>query len=886
MGLDLAPLCLDWRLTMRKNYCLESFENIKNQSGGSTVYLRGWYLTKNDFPQIEVFSNGKQVAAKIDVLNRRDVLQAFPDQVHTADCGFVVRADFPDTDRDFVLKADGQQLLHLSPSEFRSSLQPQPFIFEIVLIRETEYRYRLNGFGQSPEGQNVKPELYSTRCPIEDLDVVEVQHMTSPFYFLDEDSVGFSIGFTAPDGLEGIMLKLSLNKEEKRIPLSLAFSRPEILKNNLRVMGHRQLYPLWKANGTRFLARRIFRQNLYTTVNNVKQYSWYEENTPDKKQLEKQRKETFPWNPKISLVSAAYNTNLALLDEMIQSLENQTYSNWELCLADGSTNEAVCKHIKNNYSNHPKIRYSRLNENLGISGNTNKALEMATGDYIGFIDHDDTLREDALYEVVKAVNERPYAFLYSDEDKIINNNGKLGELFFKPDFSLDYLLSTNYFNHFSVVRADIQKDVGNLRSEFDGAQDYDFVLRVVERVDPKDICHIAKPLYHWRMTNDSTALNPKSKKWAFDAGRRAIQDYLDRNHLNATATDGESFGLYHVDYQMETEPMISVIIPNMDHTDELDVLLKSIRDRIDYDNYEILVVENNSRKQETFQYYEQMEKEYPKVRLLHWDRPFNYSAINNFAFEQAKGDYILLMNNDMEVIDPDLFRVLASNASRDGIGAVGAKLLYKDGTIQHNGVLWGIDGGCHLFLAEPNKGPSYGHQRFSQRNVAAVTGACLMVSREKYAEVGGLDEKYRVAYNDVDFCLKLIKAGYSNVICPQVRMYHYESLSRGMEDTPEKLERFYGELDRLTENWIPFFPHGDPYYSPNLSLTRGFYTPRTKDEEKDYLLLQEKREARKKERAARNRAGYPSGSLTQKERTDSTERAESKAMTQENDDNG
>lgn len=834
---------------MKNSYCLESFENFSRRDGYS-IFLRGWYLTKDhDKLNIQVLSDDKPVDCRISVISRPDVVNQLNDNESTVYCGFLIKADLEKSAKDFELIINGDPILQLDEKEFRKSALENDFLYDFVLRQENATVFRLAGFAMSADGEIPDIKVVDSHGNLLDQSSERLKEYSNPFYFMDRaEEAGFDLVFARPIELKQVFLQIESGNKKLRLPLEMNFSRPDIFRYNVSLMTPSRLYPLWKANGSRFLARRLFRQGLYSVVNAQADATWYGQNTPTKEELARQKKAVFDYNPKISLVSAAYNTDLKLLRILIESLDEQSYDNWELCLADGSTNNKVRDYISKTYSDHPKIKYKKLEQNLGIAGNTNEAIALADGDFIGFIDHDDTLRRDALFETVKALNEQEYDFIYSDEDKIIDEKGELGHLFFKPDFSPDYLLSCNYINHFSVVRKSVLDKIGLLRSEFDGSQDYDFLLRMIEAVPAERIGHIAKPLYHWRMTGDSTAQDPESKRWAFDAGKRAIQDYLDRNHKNAVVSDGPVLGTYRVDYHLEEYPMVSILIPNKDHTEELEVLLRSIQKKVTYPNFEVIVVENNSTEKETFKYYEKMKKKYPWVRLLVWDKEFNYSAINNYAASEANGDVFLLMNNDMEIIDGDLIEAMTANAMRKEVGAVGIKLLYKNGRIQHDGVLWGIEGGYHLFLDEKPDGPSYGNLKTVQHNTAAVTGAALMVSRDKYFEVGGLDERYRVAYNDVDFCLKLIKAGYYNVMLPQYRMFHYESLSRGLDNTPEKARRFYSELDRLTDTWRPYFTHGDPFYNVNLSLTRGFYTPRTLEEQSDYQILFDARSKRDKER--------------------------------------
>ena len=522
--------------------------------------------------------------------------------------------------------------------------------------------------------------------------------------------------------------------------------------------------------------------------------------------------------PKISIVVPLYKTPEKYLDELVDSIRRQSYENWELCLSDGSGPDSPLDALLEKYQAMDcRIKVVRNDQPLHISENTNAALGIATGDYIAFADHDDLLAPNAMYEVAKAVNEKNAPdVMYSDEDKV-SVGGKHMHHNMKPDFNIDLLRTVNYICHLFVVKAEMIQRVGMLRPEFDGAQDYDFIFQCVEATDR--ICHIPKVLYHWRFFEGSTAENPQSKLYAFEAGRRAIEAHYERVGIRAKVLDGEYLGLYRTKYIRAYDPLVSIIIPNKDHIPDLERCMKSIDEHSTYRNYEYIIVENNSEQEETFAYYKKLEAEKPNVRVVYWDREFNYSAINNFGETFARGEYLLLLNNDIEAINDDWMEEMLGYCMRDDVGIVGARLYYDDDTIQHAGVVIGFGGiAGHCFVQQKRGYTGYCHRIICAQDYSAVTAACMMVKKSVFEEVGGLTEELAVAFNDIDFCLKVRKTGKLVVYNPYAELYHYESKSRGLEDTPEKVARFNREIAVFEKRWPEILRDGDPYYSPNLTL--------------------------------------------------------------------
>ena len=548
--------------------------------------------------------------------------------------------------------------------------------------------------------------------------------------------------------------------------------------------------------------------------------AWLARHKVDKRTLRRQKHSAFAQKPLISIVIPLYCTPLPYLKELLESVRRQSYENWQLCLADGSPDDKAKEFIEKHYGREKRIVYRKLEENGGISVNTNEAVALATGEYLMLCDHDDTLEPDALYEIVNAINDTGADVLYTDEDKVSMDGRHYFDPNFKPDFNLFRLRENNYICHIFVVKKSLTDETGLLRSEFDGAQDFDFILRCCEKA--QKITHIPKVLYHWRCHMDSTAADPSSKAYAYEAGRKAVREHYQRLGIDAKVEMTERPGWYRSHVKVQGNPLISVIIPNKDHTDDLELCLFSMTRKSTYRNYEILIVENNSEKEETFEYYRKLPDRYPKARVLTWEKEFNYSAINNFAAKEAKGEYLLFLNNDVEILTPDWMEEMLQNCQQENVAAVGAKLYYPDDTIQHAGVVLGLGGiAGHIMCRASKEDPGYFGRMISVQEISAVTAACMMVKKSDFDAVGGLDETFQVAFNDIDLCMKFRAAGKKIIFTPYAELYHYESKSRGLEDTPEKQFRFDKEVKRFQEKWAQQLEMGDPYYSPNLSVTEG-----------------------------------------------------------------
>lgn len=545
---------------------------------------------------------------------------------------------------------------------------------------------------------------------------------------------------------------------------------------------------------------------------------------PTDAERKSQEETVFEKDVTFSILVPLYNTPQKYLRQMIESVQKQTYGKWELCLADGSDESheyvgSICRELA---AQDVRIRYEKLERNMGISGNTNHCIGMAHGDYICFFDHDDILHPCALYELMQEICGNGADFIYTDEATFLKDDlTKIVTYHFKPDFSIDNLLANNYICHFTSFDAKLLKKVGLFRDKYNGSQDHDMILRLTDAAE--HIAHIPKVLYFWRSHPDSVSLDISSKEYAIKAGKNAVHDFLLSKGVEAKVESSPAFPtIYRIHYPIAGEPKVSIIIPNKDHVEDLALCLAAIHERTTYGNYEIIVVENNSTTKEIWEYYSLIEQ-LPNVCVVRWESEFNYSAINNYGATFATGEYLVLLNNDVEIRTRDWIQEMLMYAQRQDVGAVGAKLYYKNMTIQHAGVILGlgehgIAGYSHA--GEPRESVGYMGRLYFVQDVSAVTAACLMVGKKKYDQVGGLDEKLKVAYNDIDFCMKLRQQGYWNVFTPWVEAIHYESKTRGLDTEGGAVKRLDSEAGYMKEKWKRELEEGDPFYNPNMSLKR------------------------------------------------------------------
>lgn len=531
----------------------------------------------------------------------------------------------------------------------------------------------------------------------------------------------------------------------------------------------------------------------------------------------------FAIQPKFSIIIPCYETPVEFLTKAVESVRAQIYPNWEICIADDASQDRRLHAYLAELEDDPRIKVSLRLENGHISRCSNTALATAEGDWAVLLDHDDELSMDALFEIARVINETPdVRMIYSDEDKL-DTRGRRARPYFKPEFNLELLRQNNYICHVSAYRRSELLELGGFRAGFEGAQDHDLALRYSERLRRCEIVRIPKILYHWREHPGSTAVGMGVKSYALEAGQRAVEEHLARAGLDATVV-ANTRGYFEVEYRLpEPQPSVAIIIPTRNQLSFLKTCIETIRRHTTYGNYRIWVVDNESDCPDTLSWLEQ-ERLSGRLELLQGEGAFNFSRLNNYAVNQVDSDFVLLLNNDIEVVSGDWLSDMVATACQSDVGAVGAKLLYPDGTVQHSGVVLGIGGSAgHAFKGMKKDNPGYWFRGALRSEFTAVTGACLLVARERYLAVGGLDEvSFAVAFNDVDFCLRLAEMGYRNVLCAYAELIHHESKSRGYEDTPEKLERFNAERTRLRQRWLNWIGN-DPAYNPNLNCDTEFF---------------------------------------------------------------
>lgn len=550
-------------------------------------------------------------------------------------------------------------------------------------------------------------------------------------------------------------------------------------------------------------------------------HQWFIEHRATPIYVKAQREYCFSQKNKFSIIVPLFKTPLNFFDEMVASVKGQSYEDWELVLVNASPEDsALAQRADEETKKDPRIKVVTLESNLGITLNTNKGVEAATGDFVCFFDHDDILEPDLLFEYARAIESNSEIdLLYCDEDKLLED-GFYSQPFFKPDFSIDLLRNNNYICHMLTVRKSVLDSLPKAGSEFDGAQDHNLTLKVAEVA--RVIHHVPKVLYHWRMSASSTAVNADSKPYATIAGIKAVSDHLERLGIKAKVEQSRRPFTYKITYDVAGEPLVSIIIPSKDAVNLLDTCIKSIIEKTTYVNYEIVIIENNSTDEKTFEYYDEITSRYEFVRVIKWDYEFNFSKLINFGAKHAKGEYLILLNNDTELLSADWIERMLGICQREEVGIVGVRLLYKDDTIQHAGlcVTGGVAG--HLNRALPKGNWGYFALADAEQNFSAVTAACLMVQKSLFNEVGGFTEELAVAFNDVDFCLKVRESGKLIVYTPEVELYHYESISRGEEDSLQKKIRFHREVAYMNNKWAAYYMEGDPYINENFDMTEPY----------------------------------------------------------------
>ena len=820
---------------MALKYSIERFEFHDLKTKQFITILGYCYQENNETVEYSVKLDGKEVDFELFRPGREDIINGYDLGFKNTHIGFrlTVPCDiettsievnaYTDTLSECILNYDQRKI-----NKYRDKRGIRSYIDEFSYNEETK-TYQVKGWAFSYEKEPITFSILNAAGKEVEFDYkskgrVDLYSLS----MVDEDQIdcGYTIKWkgNAKEKYSFVLkTKNYQSKEilqEKRSSQNVLSKVPKLFK----MLSYQHF-----KNGFRILKKKGFSGVIDRIVHGSSNWAeydeWFNATKVTKEELERQRNTEFEFAPMISIIVATFNTKEEYLKEMIDSVRNQSYSNWQLCIGDGSTNDSVERYVKEHYGDDSRIVFKKLEKNYGISGNMNGALELVTGDYVGLFDHDDLLTPDCLYEFVASMQEVHHDCVYSDEDKLNDKTKKFEDPHFKPDFSIDLLCSHNYITHFFVVNMDIVRKVGGMRSEYDGSQDHDFIFRCVEQAN--SVYHVPKILYHWRMHPLSTAMDPESKMYCYTSGKKAIESHFKRIGIDATVEmlPRPLYGMYHCKYTVKDHPLVSILIPNYNHKDLLKGCIESLMNVNTYSNMEIVIVENNSTEQEIFDYYKELEETYSNVKVIYYEGDFNYSKINNYGVKYTHGEYILFLNNDTKVIEPDSIEDMLGVCQREDVGAVGAKLLYEDDTVQHCGVVVGYHGyaTAAFSLIDRNDFGYMGRPRVSW-DVSAVTAACLMTKREIFDEVGGFDEDFKVACNDVDLCLKIRSLNKWIVEDVFSVWYHYESKSRGLEDTPEKQARFQSEIARFQKKWPEILKNGDPFHNPNFDLDKGPFT--------------------------------------------------------------
>lgn len=820
---------------MALKYSIERFEfhDLKTKQ---FITIVGWcYQEDNESVNYRIKLDGKEVDFELFRPGREDIINGYDLGFKNTHIGFRLIIDcneepksieiiaYTDTCSERILNYDQRKI-----NKYRDKREINTYIDEFTFNEETR-TYQLKGWAYSYAKDPIEYSVFDSngkKVGVEFHSKGRVDLYS--LFFVGEDQIdcGYTIKWKGNAKEKYSFVLKTKNYQSKEIlqektPSQNVLSKVPKLFKMLSYQHFKNGFRILKKKGFSGVIDRI----VHGSSNWAEYDEWFNATKVTEEELERQRNTKFEFAPMISIIVATFNTKEEYLKEMIDSVRNQSYSNWQLCIGDGSTNDSVEKYVKEHYGDDSRIVFKKLEKNYGISGNMNGALELVTGDYVGLFDHDDLLTPDCLYEFVASMQEVHHDCVYSDEDKLNDKTKKFEDPHFKPDFSIDLLCSHNYITHFFVVNMDIVRKVGGMRSEYDGSQDHDFIFRCAEQAN--SVHHVPKILYHWRMHPLSTAMDPESKMYCYTSGKKAIESHFKRIGIDATVEmlPRPLYGMYHCKYTVKDHPLVSILIPNYNHKDLLKGCIESLMNVNTYSNMEIVIVENNSTEQEIFDYYKELELTYSNVKVIYYEGDFNYSKINNYGVKYTHGEYILFLNNDTKVIEPDSIEDMLGVCQREDVGAVGAKLLYEDDTVQHCGVVVGYHGyaTAAFSLIDRNDFGYMGRPRVSW-DVSAVTAACLMTKREIFDEVGGFDEDFKVACNDVDLCLKIRSLNKWIVEDVFSVWYHYESKSRGLEDTPEKQARFQSEIARFQKKWPEILKNGDPFHNPNFDLDKGPFT--------------------------------------------------------------
>lgn len=810
---------------MKKKYNIDKIEYNFIQKG---IVINGWIIIDKDDEELFVYTDNCHEKVELNI-SRPDVYKHYKDYLKGNEkcCGFSknIKMDIENLkDIDIrLVKNKEEKILEKINLNKSKLLKNNTIVYNIEEVEKIKDNVKIRGwvFSKTEEKVNIfcdkKYDIKFYPRPDVFTEIKECKNSKDVGFEITLKKTFGKVTLNFSDDFSSMTEKINITKKRlRKLCLIVENFNFKNIKKSIVYIKNNGLRSFFHVVKSKIRNQRIIEDVFYD--------KWIKKQELTPEEIEKQKNHKFDYNPKISIVVPTFNTPKVFLSEMIESVINQTYGNWELCIADGaSKNDETIDLLKEYENKESRIKVSYLSENYQISGNTNEAIKLVTGDYIALFDHDDLITKNALYEIVKSINENNIPdFIYTDEDKVDEKTSKYFNPYFKPDYSIHTLRSNNYICHFSVFKKELFDKIGEFRSEYDGAQDYDIILRMIEKANK--VVHIPKILYHWRVHKDSTAGSFASKSYTIEAGRKAVEAHIKRLNIKAKVLDGFSANFYKVEYDLLSTPLVSIIIANKDHKEDLEKCLNSIK-KSTYPNYEIILVENNSTTKEIFEYYNKLKNEENNLKVVFFkEKEFNYSAINNLGVKEANGEYIVLLNNDTEVISENWIEEMLSVNQIENVGIVGAKLYYPDNTIQHAGIVVGMtEVAGHMYHGvSKNDFGDFGRLKI-RRNVSAVTAAALMIKKSVFDKVGGLDEvDFKVAFNDIDLCMKVIQAGYEIVWTPFAELYHYESKTRGYENTTEKVNRFKKEINNFKRKWGLW--RYDPFYNKNYDLTKTYPT--------------------------------------------------------------
>ena len=803
-------------------YCVDK---VKYKADDNYIQVEGWgFETSGRKFAYAAHIDGREAKCEAEVCKRPDVEDVYLSYGDFEKNGFYLKVyletnGIPSTCKIMIVSEGEQEvILDLYKRELVEIYNTSTFLYNIDCISIIDKKVVIDGWVSSENKRS------NTKLQVMDSKNMELEIKTKVLFRpdlakLSGNAYGFQIEFIRTGNL---LYSLFILDENSRMCIKLDVRR--ILRKQKRrdkIAFIKQILNYFRKNGFEGLTEYI----VFLKNGEGKFYGeWFKEHTPSFSELQRQKETIFEQQPKISIIVVIRDVPVNVTKEMIESVRKQTYQNWELCI--GVVNEAnkANKEVEDaivRYSiSDTRIKVYALDKKVKNSDNKNQITELAKGDYIGFMEGNVALAPNALYEIVKALQNKTCDFIYADEDEITLNNKRHMKPKFKPDFSIDLLRSYNYIGDFFVVRSTVVREAGGFRNEFDGAQDYDMIFRCIEVSER--IEHIPEILYYCK---DTELLKNANRDRRYEAGKRALEEHLRRVGDAAEVECVGSSGKYHVKYLVHDTPLVSIIIPNKDHAEDLDKCINSIYRKSDYSNFEIIIIENNSESEETFLYYEQLRGRYNNLRIVVWDKEFNYSKINNYGVQYAKGDYLLFLNNDTEMISQDAITEMLGCCMREEVGVVGAKLLYNDNTVQHAGVVIGFGNYAgHVNLGIERDDEGYMMRARVNSNYSAVTAACMMTKKSLFEQIGGFDEQLVVACNDIDFCLQICELGKLIVFNAFSEWYHYESKSRGYDDTDEKMKRYEGEVGRFQKKWSRILEEGDPFYNKNFPVTQLPFT--------------------------------------------------------------